>query len=154
MNDCPSASNLLSQASIAVLRCLRLACKIIPAGKPVVPEGNARMHEGGRTCCSCSANSGEDSAANRGLCLLDHKFAPVRKTRTVQLNPFDLVVLLTLSNTVQNAIIGDDNTVTGGVIGATSLLVVKLFVVPLFVQIGSSTSSSKAVRTCLSRMVK
>src|SRR5215468_12012290 len=35
------------------------------------------------------------------------------KRELVQLNPFDLVVLLTLSNTVQNAIIGDDNSVTG-----------------------------------------
>jgi uncharacterized membrane protein YcaP (DUF421 family) len=37
--------------------------------------------------------------------------------------------LLTLSNTVQNAIIGDDNSVTGGIIGATSLLVVNYLVV-------------------------
>jgi uncharacterized membrane protein YcaP (DUF421 family) len=44
------------------------------------------------------------------------------KRELAQLNPFDLVVLLTLSNTVQNAIIGDDNTVTGGVIGASTLL--------------------------------
>ncbi len=44
------------------------------------------------------------------------------KRELVQLNPFDLVVLLTLSNTVQNAIIGDDNTVSGGLLGATSLL--------------------------------
>jgi hypothetical protein len=32
------------------------------------------------------------------------------------------VVLLTLSNTFQNAIIGDDNSVTGRLLGATSLL--------------------------------
>src|SRR5689334_5912205 len=51
------------------------------------------------------------------------------KRELAQLNPFDLVVLLTLSNTVQNAIIGDDNSVTGGVIGATSLLVVNYLVV-------------------------
>jgi len=51
------------------------------------------------------------------------------KRELVQLNPFDLVVLLTLSNTVQNAIIGEDNTVTGGLIGATSLLVVNYLVV-------------------------
>src|SRR5438270_2241599 len=44
------------------------------------------------------------------------------KRELAQLNPFNLVVLLTLSNTVQNAIIGDDNTITGGVIGAISLL--------------------------------
>ena len=44
------------------------------------------------------------------------------KRELAQLNPFDLVVLLTLSNTVQNAIIGDDTTVTGGMIGAATLL--------------------------------
>ena len=38
-------------------------------------------------------------------------------------------MLLTLSNTVQNAIIGDDNTVLGGIIGATSLLVTNYLVV-------------------------
>jgi uncharacterized membrane protein YcaP (DUF421 family) len=36
----------------------------------------------------------------------------------------DLVVLLTISNTVQNAIIGNDNSITGGIIGATALLAV------------------------------
>ncbi len=51
------------------------------------------------------------------------------KRELVQLNPFDLVVLLTLSNTVQNAIIGEDNTVLGGIIGATSLLVTNFLVV-------------------------
>ncbi len=44
------------------------------------------------------------------------------KRELAQLNPFDLVVLLSLSNTVQNAIIGEDNSVTGGVIGAFGLL--------------------------------
>jgi uncharacterized membrane protein YcaP (DUF421 family) len=51
------------------------------------------------------------------------------KRELAQLNPFDLVVLLTLSNTVQNAIIGEDNSVTGGLIGATTLLVVNYIVV-------------------------
>ncbi len=51
------------------------------------------------------------------------------KRELVQLNPFDLVVLLTLSNTVQNAIIGDDNSVSGGLIGATSLLIINYLVV-------------------------
>ena len=46
-----------------------------------------------------------------------------------QLNPFDLVVLLILSNTVQNAIIGNDNSVSGGVIGAVALLVFNNFLV-------------------------
>jgi uncharacterized membrane protein YcaP (DUF421 family) len=38
-------------------------------------------------------------------------------------------VLLSLSNTVQNAIIGDDNTVSGGIIGAVALLVTNYLVV-------------------------
>jgi uncharacterized membrane protein YcaP (DUF421 family) len=46
------------------------------------------------------------------------------KRELAQLNPFDLVVLLSLSNTVQNAMIGDDNSITGGVIGAFSLLTI------------------------------
>ena len=51
------------------------------------------------------------------------------KRELAQLNPFDLVVLLTLSNAVQNAIIGDDNSVTGGLIGAATLLTLNHFVV-------------------------
>ena len=51
------------------------------------------------------------------------------KRELAQLNPFDLIVLLMLSNTVQNAIIGDDNSVTGGVIGAITLLAVNYLIV-------------------------
>jgi uncharacterized membrane protein YcaP (DUF421 family) len=51
------------------------------------------------------------------------------KRELAQLNPFDLVVLLSLSNTVQNAIIGDDNSVTGGIVGAISLLAINWLVV-------------------------
>ena len=51
------------------------------------------------------------------------------KRELAQLNPFDLVVLLTLSNTVQNAIIGEDNSVTGGLIGAATLLLVNHIVI-------------------------
>ena len=46
-----------------------------------------------------------------------------------QLNPFDLVVLLLLSNTLQNAIIGNDNSLLGGIIGATALLGINWLVV-------------------------
>lgn len=46
------------------------------------------------------------------------------KRELAQLNPFDLVVLLSLSNTVQNAMIGEDNSISGGVIGAFSLLTI------------------------------
>ncbi|HUO51435.1 MAG TPA: YetF domain-containing protein [Gemmatimonadaceae bacterium] len=45
------------------------------------------------------------------------------------LNPFDLVVLLVLSNTLQNAIIGPDNSLLGGLIGASVLLALNYAVV-------------------------
>ena len=51
------------------------------------------------------------------------------KRELAQLNPFDLVVLLSLSNTVQNAIIGNDNSITGGLIGAVTLLATNYLVV-------------------------
>jgi uncharacterized membrane protein YcaP (DUF421 family) len=51
------------------------------------------------------------------------------KRELAQLNPFDLIVLLSLSNTVQNAIIGDDNSVSGGIIGALGLLAINWLVV-------------------------
>jgi uncharacterized membrane protein YcaP (DUF421 family) len=50
--------------------------------------------------------------------------------RTVaQLNAFDLVVLLLISNVVQNAIIGPDDSMLGGVVGVVTLLLVNAFVV-------------------------
>src|SRR5215471_1291351 len=51
------------------------------------------------------------------------------KRELAQLNPFDLVVLLSLSNTVQNAIIGDDNSVAGGFLGAFSLVFTNYLVI-------------------------
>src|SRR5438552_10639930 len=51
------------------------------------------------------------------------------KRELAQLNPFDLVVLLSVSNTVQNAIIGEDNSLIGGLIGAFTLFAVNYLVV-------------------------
>ncbi len=48
-----------------------------------------------------------------------------------QLTSFDLVVLLLLSNTVQNAIIGNDNSLLGGLLGATVLIIINYGVVRL-----------------------
>ena len=53
------------------------------------------------------------------------------KRELATLNPLDLVVLLTISNTVQNAIIGNDNSVLGGVVGATTLLIMNWVLVDL-----------------------
>jgi uncharacterized membrane protein YcaP (DUF421 family) len=46
------------------------------------------------------------------------------KRDLAQLNTFDLVVMLLLSNVVQNAIIGADNSLTGGLLGAVVLVAV------------------------------
>src|SRR5712691_13098680 len=51
------------------------------------------------------------------------------KRELAQLNPFDLVMLLSLANTVQNAIIGDNNSVAGGFIGAFTLMLVNYLVI-------------------------
>src|SRR6267378_3885063 len=100
--------------------------------------------------CAHANGSGGDSAMHdiwkdmfvMGLPLVEKILRPVfvyaflvvslrlfGKRELVQLNPFDLVVLLTLSNTVQNAIIGEDNSVLGGVVGAISLLITNYLVV-------------------------
>ena len=55
-----------------------------------------------------------------------------------QLNPFDFVVLLTLSNTVQNAIIGNDSSLLGGALGAATLLGINALLVRAFYR-GAST---------------
>jgi uncharacterized membrane protein YcaP (DUF421 family) len=45
------------------------------------------------------------------------------KRQLAQLNSFDLIVMLLLSNVVQNAVIGPDNSLTGGLLGAVVLVV-------------------------------
>jgi uncharacterized membrane protein YcaP (DUF421 family) len=44
------------------------------------------------------------------------------KRQVGQLAPFDLVLLLILSNAVQNSLNGGDNSITGGLISATTLV--------------------------------
>ena len=53
------------------------------------------------------------------------------KRQVGQLTPFDLVVLLVISNIVQNAMIGNDNSLGGGLIGATTILILNYLVVEL-----------------------
>jgi uncharacterized membrane protein YcaP (DUF421 family) len=68
----------------------------------------------------------------RTLCVYAFLLVGLRlagKRELGQLNPFDLVVLLLLSNTVQNAIIGNDNSLLGGVLGASALLIINWIVV-------------------------
>src|SRR5690348_11811652 len=63
-----------------------------------------------------------------------------------QLNPFDFVVLLTLSNTVQNAIIGNDTSLTGGALGAVALLTVNAILVRIYYRGPDIQHLSKADR--------
>jgi uncharacterized membrane protein YcaP (DUF421 family) len=51
------------------------------------------------------------------------------KRDLAQLNSFDFVVLLLLSNVVQNAVIGEDNSLIGGLVGACILVGVNAVVV-------------------------
>lgn len=51
------------------------------------------------------------------------------KRDLAQLNSFDLVVLLLLSNVVQNAVIGNDTSLSGGLLGAAVLVAVNGVVV-------------------------
>ena len=53
------------------------------------------------------------------------------KRDLAQLNAFDLVVVLLLSNVVQNAVIGPDNSLLGGLIGAAVLIAINALVVRL-----------------------
>ena len=50
------------------------------------------------------------------------------KRQVGQLAPFDLVLLLVLSNAVQNAMNGGDNSVVGGMISATTLIALNYLV--------------------------
>jgi uncharacterized membrane protein YcaP (DUF421 family) len=53
------------------------------------------------------------------------------KRQVGQLTPFDLVLLLVISNIVQNAMIGNDSSIGGGLIGATTIFVLNWVVVEL-----------------------
>ncbi len=48
-------------------------------------------------------------------------FRLVGKRELGQMTPFDLIVLLTISNVLQNAMIGPDNSLSGGLIGGLTL---------------------------------
>jgi len=53
------------------------------------------------------------------------------KRQVGQLTPFDLVLLLIISNVVQNAVIGNDNSLGGGILGAVTILTVNWGVVEI-----------------------
>lgn len=49
-------------------------------------------------------------------------FRVAGKRELGQMTPFDLIVLLTISNILQNAMIGPDNSLGGGLIGAVTMI--------------------------------
>lgn len=51
-------------------------------------------------------------------------FRLLGKREVAQMTVFDLIVLLILSNVLQNAMIGPDNSVVGGLIGAATILAI------------------------------
>jgi uncharacterized membrane protein YcaP (DUF421 family) len=71
------------------------------------------------------------------------------KRELAQLNPFDLVVLLSLSNTVQNAIIGEDNSITGGMIGAFSLLAINWVLMRILFKLPKMNEALEGKKTML-----
>src|SRR5438132_13006813 len=71
------------------------------------------------------------------------------KRELAQLNPFDLVVLLSVSNTVQNAIIGDDNSLIGGLIGAFTLFAVNYLVIRVLFKHRRLDEILEGTPTCL-----
>jgi uncharacterized membrane protein YcaP (DUF421 family) len=71
-------------------------------------------------------NIGVDEKVLRSVLVFLFLAAALRlggKRELAQINVLDLAVLLLASNALQNALIGNDNSVTGGVIGASTLFV-------------------------------
>src|SRR6267378_5559865 len=64
------------------------------------------------------------------------------KREVGQMTPFDLTLLLLLSNSVQNAMTGPDTSVIGGVVAASTLLILNYLVGTLS---GSSRRFRRAV---------
>jgi len=73
------------------------------------------------------------------------------KRELAQLNPFDLVVLLTLSNTVQNSIIGNDNSVSGGIVGVLSLLTINWLLTRVLFKMPKLNEALEGTETVLIR---
>src|SRR5216110_3820375 len=53
------------------------------------------------------------------------------KREVGQMTPFDLTLLLLISNAVQNAMVGPDSSLLGGILAAVTLLVMNYFVAEL-----------------------
>jgi uncharacterized membrane protein YcaP (DUF421 family) len=73
------------------------------------------------------------------------------KRDLAQLNTFDLIVVLLLSNVVQNAVIGPDNSLLGGLIGAAVLVGANSFFVHVIRPWRGETALLEGTTTVLAR---
>ena len=71
------------------------------------------------------------------------------KREVGQMTPFDLVLLLLLSNAVQNAMVGPDNSLVGGLVAAAVLLVLNAIVSRLAAKSGTVRGLLKGHATLL-----
>jgi uncharacterized membrane protein YcaP (DUF421 family) len=71
------------------------------------------------------------------------------KRELSDITPFDLVVILMLSNTVQNAIIGDDTSLIGGLLGAVALLTINFVTVRVLFRLPSLAKKVEGEATVL-----
>ena len=103
------------------------------AGRSAFDEGGpffcAKREAGGRAtgkrCSVFHMSMGVFEHIGRGVVVYAFLFFLLRfagKKHVGQLAPFDLVVLLILSETVQNSLIGDDTSLVGGLISAATLV--------------------------------
>jgi uncharacterized membrane protein YcaP (DUF421 family) len=82
------------------------------------------VQSGGR-CSVFNMSMGVFEHIGRGVVVYVFLFVLLRfvgKKHVGQLAPFDLLVLLILSETVQNSLIGDDTSLVGGLISAATLV--------------------------------
>ena len=63
-----------------------------------------------------------------------------------QLNPLDFIVLLLLSNTVQNAIIGNDNSLAGGLHRRAVLMIINSVLVRVHLQSSAAAPAGRRAR--------
>ena len=73
------------------------------------------------------------------------------KRDLAQLNSFDLIVVLLLSNVVQNAVIGPDDSLLGGLIGATVLIAANAFLVRVVRPHAKIAAAMEGTTTVLAR---
>ncbi|WP_237535461.1 YetF domain-containing protein [Streptomyces sp. SID3343] len=73
------------------------------------------------------------------------------KRELAQVNTFDLVVMLLLSNVVQNAVIGPDDSVTGAAVGAAVLIAVNAALIRVTSRFGRLERLLEGTGTVLAR---